>query len=121
MAGRTRSFAREISWCFTASSSLLSHIMCDGLQQFYSLQAIVTSCSYSYFLRDVKLRGFAFFLRTLLISVLCVFNPVMFGRKVLKVKEIASSIVGGELATPVRTKKHVGKQAVKTPIREMLP
>ena len=54
----------------------------------------------------------------LLLSVLCVLKPVMSGRKVLRVKEIASIVVGGELSTPVRTKKRVGKQDIKTPMRK---
>ena len=59
------------------------------------------------------------FLCTLLsLSVLCVLKPVMSGGKVLRVKEIASSVVGGELSTPVRTKKRVGKQDIKTPMRK---
>ena len=33
-------------------------------------------------------------------------------------KEIASSVVGGELSTPVRTKKRVGKQDVEMPMRK---
>ena len=31
-------------------------------------------------------------------------------------KEIASSVIGGELSTPVRTKKRVGKQDVEMPM-----
>ena len=54
----------------------------------------------------------------LLLSVLCVLKPVMSGKKVLRVKEIASSVVGGELSTTVRTKKRVGKQDVKTLMRK---
>ena len=49
--------------------------------------------------------------------MLSVLKPVISGRKVLRVKEIASSVVGGELLTPERTKKRVGRQHVKTPMR----